>query len=169
MPPDDAALARARALLYGAEGQVFASPKPKKSTRWSFTRALEKANARIADAAGVSPDSIDGDSTDPVQQAMSRARHAAPATMRLIQALTLGTDPDELDRRRGGVRIMAELAVRQLAIVGMKTGETVEHDVSERFTQAMALFFDKPGGETTAPRVIEHDPGEPARRLTEGG
>jgi hypothetical protein len=129
--------------------------RPWSPRRWDFAVAFDRAQARIRQAAG---GKLEVEESDPVQLAMARARHAAPALVNLVQALTLGTDPEELDARRGGVRIMAELATRQLAIVGLKSGEVVEHDLSERFQDAMQRFFGPPGD---APRVIEGE----ARRL----
>lgn len=161
--PDERGSARARSFLLGEDGVILAPSKPKPRERWDFTKALKLARERAAKAAGAA---LVNEEPEPVQRARRTLEHAAPALVNLTLALTLGTDPEELDRRRGGVRVMADLAVRQLAAVGIKTGETVEHDLSERFTDAMARFF---GPVSDPPRVLETDPGEPSRRSVPRG
>src|SRR3989442_1087366 len=114
---------------------------------WDFAKALARARQRIAAAADLDPSQYADQTQAPVDRARKRAETAAPALVDFCQALTLGTDPAELDRLRGGLRIAAELALRQLAAVGIKTGETMEHDVSDKFRNFIAGWFSRGGDE----------------------
>jgi hypothetical protein len=109
---------------------------------WDFAKALKLARRRIAAAAGIAATHADESNAEPVQRARRRAEAAAPALIDLAQALTLGSDPAALDARRGGVRIMADLAVRQLAMVGLKSSEAIEHDMSDRMAEFLDRFLD---------------------------
>ncbi len=108
---------------------------------WDFVKALALARKRIGAAGKVDVPTYTDSAKNPVERARRTAEAAAPALIDLTQALTLGTDPEELDRNRGGLRIMSELALRQLSIVGLKTGELVEHEPSERFTNFLMGWF----------------------------
>src|SRR5262245_111600 len=107
---------------------------------WDFVKALALARKRIS-AAGKVDVTYTGTANNPVERARRTAEAAAPALIDLTQALALSTDPEELDRNRGGLRIMAELAVRQLSIVGLQAGEIIEHEPSERFLSFVRAFF----------------------------
>ena len=100
---------------------------------WDYTRALTKARARISKA--------NKDGAEPVPEARTRAERAAPALIDFLQAVTLGSTPTELDQVRGGLRIMADLALRQAAMVGLKSVEGVEHDVSDRMRDFLATWM----------------------------
>lgn len=142
--------------------QCHATTELRPSEPWSFPVAYRRAQVVMNKATrGLDePEDVGGGGF--VGHARRAADRAAPALIRLVQALTLGTSPEELDRVRGGVRVMAELAIRQLAISGLKAGETMELDMSERFSKFMTGWFQEP----REPVVLEHDPQEEARRLT---
>src|SRR5438876_5173747 len=73
---------------------------------WDYVKALALARKRITAASKVDVPTYAGAAKNPVERARRSAEAAAPALIDLTQALTLGSDPDELDRRRGGVKIM---------------------------------------------------------------
>jgi hypothetical protein len=108
---------------------------------WDFAKALALARKRISAAGRVGVPTYTDSAKNPVERARRTAEAAAPALIDLTQALTLGTNPEELDRNRGGLRIMSELALRQLSIVGLKSGELVEHEPSERFRSIINAWF----------------------------
>ena len=133
----------------------------KRKHGWDFARAWTRAQARITAAAGVDAVTESNVEVEPVARARRLAEISAPADMRLTLALTHGTSLEELDAGRHAVRVMADMAFRRLAVVGLKSGESVEHDVSDRLKDALGLWF---GGD--GDRVA---PDEPARaeRATE--
>ena len=114
----------------------------KKAPRWSLATHHRKARRVIEHEAGLTMAEHEEGVTEPVERARRRVEVSAPALVKLAQALTLGTSPEELDRMRGGVRIMADLAVRQLAAVGIRSGESIEVDTSERMQQFLSSWFE---------------------------
>lgn len=129
---------------------------------WDYAAAWRRAQARIAAASGLDVVAESAADVEPVQRARRAADIAAPANMRLILALTHGTSLADLAKERHGVRIMADLAFRQLAVVGLKSGESVEHDVSDRLKSALGLWFGSSGEGDEG-----HDDLARARRATE--
>lgn len=98
---------------------------------WDFTAALERANRRLLEA-GVPPDELEPADQGYVGRARKQAEVMAPALMRLQRALLLGTSPEELDRVRGGARLLLEGIKQSLGMVGLRAGEEVSLDLSER-------------------------------------
>lgn len=138
----------------------------RKPEAWNFATAYRLATSRVAGAAGLTAEEYEqrerGDSG--VRRAREQFEIAAPAMARLQLALTLGTSPEELDRVRGGARLMLESIKQSLAIVGLRAGEEVSVDLSERM-QGFLDRWQERKGLVGQPEVIEADPGEPARRL----
>jgi len=66
---------------------------------------------------------------------------------------------DALESRRGAARLVGELAVRRLGIVGLRAGLEVDHDLSDRFKDAMGRFF---GPAALPADIIDADPDDPA-------
>lgn len=125
---------------------------------WDFNAALDRAEERIATLTGTPLDQVRA-YVEPAGGA-SRARKtfdvAAPAYARLYLALTLGTPPEELDRVRGGARLLLEGAKQALAIVGLRAGEELTVDMSDRmrgFMERWQSTRELPGGDDL--RVIE--------------
>lgn len=100
--------------------------------RWDFSVALQEARRRVASAAGVSVREVEVAEGGYVDRARKGYEIMAPALVRLQMALTLGTSPEELDQVRGGARLMLESIKQSLAVVGLRAGEEVSVDISER-------------------------------------
>jgi|SRR5580765_155904 len=101
-----------------------------------------KAQERIRDASGgkTIKAAVKG-IRDPVQRARAMAEVAAPADMRAAIALTLGAEAEELEQDKSGARLILETARWRLGTVGLRAGEVVEHDVSERMRDFMSRFY----------------------------
>lgn len=135
---------------------------------WDFAKAYRQAQQRIADAAGVPLEAVMQADGDHVARARKGAEMAAPALLRLQLGLTLGTSPEELDRVRGGARLMLE-SIKQLhAVVGLRAGEEVDIGLSERMQGFLTKWQERRGELPEATRVIEADVGEAGRRLRAG-
>ena len=89
---------------------------------------------------------------DPVARARKVAEAAAPGDMILLTALTHGVAPAALEAYRGSLRLVSDLAQRRLSIVGLRAGEVVEHDASDRFRAFLERWHDGAG-----PRALEVD------------
>jgi hypothetical protein len=134
---------------------------------WNFKAALELADQRMRDA-GIAPEAIEPAEPSYVGRARRQAEVMAPVLMRLQRALLLGTSPEELDRVRGGARILLEGIKATLGIVGLRAGEEVSVDMSERMQSFLDRWQERRMG-PAAPSVIDQDPGEPARRVPIAG
>ena len=133
---------------------------------WDFCKALDTARQRIAEAAGVPVAEVEAAEGSYVARARKHAELASPALMRLQLALTLGTSPEELDRVRGGARLLLEACKQTLAVVGLRAGEEVSVDLSERMQGFLERWQSAPAlPEHAEPVVLDVDPGEPARRV----
>jgi hypothetical protein len=132
---------------------------------WDFIAALRIARERIAAAAGKTVDDVEAAEGDHVARARSYIGMAAPALARLQMALTLGTSPEELDRVRGGARIMLESIKQAHAIVGLRAGEEVSVDLSDRMRGFLERWQANALPEAPEPQVLEHDPQEAERRV----
>src|SRR5262245_41834440 len=87
---------------------------------WNYARALELAEQRIAETNGETVEEVRKVTGTPVSAARTYAEKVALVGMRLQVALTFGTSPEDLDRNRGGVRLLLE-SVKQLhGIVGLR-------------------------------------------------
>ncbi len=84
---------------------------------------------------------------DPVENARELARQYAPADMRLGIALTHGTDLDQLEWLRASSRLVADYASRRLAVVGLKAGESLSLEPSDKFVD----FLERWRGGVTPP------------------
>lgn len=133
---------------------------------WDPIKAYARAVEHLA-VSGISADELIAATKDdqPVGKARRYADLAAPAMMRLQLAVVLGTSPEDLDRWRGGFRIMLDGIKTSLAIVGLRAGEEISVEPSDKLLRAMERWRtagELPEGE--APIVLDHDPGEAARR-----
>ena len=77
-------------------------------------------------------DQVQAAEGDHITRARTYLAMAAPAFSRLQVALTLGTSPEELDKLRGGARLMLESIKQAHAVVGLRAGEDVSLDLSDR-------------------------------------
>lgn len=108
--------------------------------RIDLAKAWKRAQKAIKDASGLDVVKETRKVADPVQRARRIAEVSSAMDMRLSVMLTLGCDPDELERDKSGVRLMLEGAHKRLGIVGLRTGEAIEHDLSPRFQAFMERF-----------------------------
>lgn len=133
---------------------------------WNFATAYRLATSRVAMASGLTPDEYEqrerGDNG--IRRAREQFEIAAPAMVRLQLALTLGTSPEELDRVRGGARLMLESIKQSLAIVGLRAGEEVSVDISERMKGFLEQWQERRAIAASSPEVLDVDVNEPARR-----
>jgi hypothetical protein len=133
---------------------------------WDFAVAYREARQRVATGAGMTVSELDQAERDiegHVGRARRRAEIMAPALMRLQMALLLGTSPEELDRVRGGARLMLEGIKTSLAMVGLRAGEEVALDLSDRMQGFLTKWQER--RELGEPVVIEQDANEPLRRV----
>jgi len=85
------------------------------------------------------------DRTGPVERARGLAELMAPSDMILLAAVAHGLLPDELEAYGKPLRMMTDLAQRRLSMVGLKSGEAVEHDMSDRLRSFLELWHaDRP-------------------------
>ena len=117
--------------------------------------AWQRAKRRIQGAAELDVDAELREVPEPVARARRLAELAAPMDMRLTLALGLGCSVAELEHERHGVRVMGDLAFRRLAIVGLKSGESIEHDVSDRLKDALSRFFEDDATDAARPSATE--------------
>lgn len=108
--------------------------------RIDLAKAWTKAKARIKDASGLDVDKESRKLTEPVARARRLAEVASPMDMRLSIMLGLGCTPDELERDKSGARLMLEAAHKRMSIVGLRSGEVQEHELSDRFQEFFARF-----------------------------
>lgn len=118
---------------------------------WDFEKAVDRAQRRIAEAAGVTVAEVAQMEGDYVTRARKQAEIMAPALMKQQMALLLGTDPEELDRVRGGARLLLEGSKQVLAIVGLRAGEEISMDVSERMQAFLTRWNDRRALPVAAP------------------
>lgn len=109
---------------------------------WEFLKAWERAKGVVQDATGEDPDRAMAKEQDPVAQARRLAELSAPADMRLVVALTHGTPLPTLEANRASARLVSDLVHKRLSIVGLRSGEPVQVEVSERMQDFLARFFD---------------------------
>jgi hypothetical protein len=122
-----------------------AKKAPARRLRWNLAAAWKRAE-RVRQATHpvtlTEPD-VRGQavqlSSDPVTRAKEIAAQFAVADMRLSLALSHGTDLETLEALRAGSRFVAELAHKRLSILGLKSGEAVSLEPSER----MAEFLER--------------------------
>jgi len=130
------------------------APKPVKPRRTPALRsgwmlqAWKKAQARLQ---AVDPDlpadliEAVADRTGPVERARGLAELMAPADMILLAGVSHGLAPDEVEAYGKPLRMMTDLAQRRLSMVGLKSGEAVEHDMSDRLRSFLELWHaDRP-------------------------
>jgi hypothetical protein len=108
--------------------------------RIDFAKAWTKAKARIKAASGLDIEREARTIQDPVQRARRTAEIASPFDMRLSLILGVGCEPDELERDKSGARLMLEAAHKRMSIVGLRSGEVQEHELSDRFQDFFARF-----------------------------
>ena len=106
---------------------------------WSpaWQRALEAART----TSGADVEAEIARVKDPVGRARRAAELAAPGNMRVALALALGTTPAEIEKDKAGYRMIAEDAHRLLAMVGLRAGEAVEVEMSDRMQDFLTRFF----------------------------
>ena len=76
--------------------------------------------------------------------------------MILLAGVSHGLAPDEVEAYGKPLRMVADLAQRRLSMVGLKSGEAVEHDMSDRLRSFLELWHqDKPA---PAPQDITPPP-----------
>ena len=106
-------------------------------------QAWKKAQARLQ---AVDPDlpadliEAVADRTGPVERARGLAELLAPVDMILLAGVTHGLAPDEVEAYGKPLRLMTDLAQRRLSTVGLKSGEAVEHDMSDRLRSFLELW-----------------------------
>lgn len=79
---------------------------------------------------------------DTVSRARRIAELLAPLDMIQSASISHGTSPGDVEVLNRAYRLKAELAHRRLSIVGLKSGEVLEADVSDRLRDALTRFFD---------------------------
>jgi len=131
----------------------------RREASWNAASAWETARSVIEAAAGVDIEAELAAIEDPIERARRAAQLAAPADIKLTLALTHGTTLDALESRRGAARLVGELAVRRLGIVGLRAGMDVDVSLSQRFQDSMGRFF---GPAALPADVIDADPDDPA-------
>jgi hypothetical protein len=110
--------------------------------------ALQRARERTGQALPAVVDDADALTT-----ARSSAASLANFDIQLLAAIRFGLPLQTLEKCHRSLRLVSDLSLRNLAIVGLKTGETVEMDLSERMRDFLTAWHD---GQAPAPKVIEH-------------
>ncbi len=110
---------------------------------WEFLKAWERAKGVVQDATGEDPDRAMAKEQDPVAQARRLAELAAPADMRLSVAISHGMPLSQLDANRAGARLASDHVFRRLSMVGLKSGEPLEVEVSDRMRDFLERFFNR--------------------------
>ena len=90
-------------------------------------------------AAGVELPSAEPGS-DPVGSARRHAEAVAPFDMQVLDAIRFGLSLKTLEQYHRSLRLVSDLALRNLAMVGLKTGETVEMDLSDRMREFLTRW-----------------------------
>jgi hypothetical protein len=126
---------------------VPGSPPPKRRPggppghrNWSFTRAWRNVERKLA-TLGPAHDST-------VTSARELAERLALADMKLCAALRHGTSLRELEEYRSAARLASDLAHRSLAIAGLKSGEGLSLEPSDKL---VALLERLQAGELAEP------------------
>jgi hypothetical protein len=123
-------------------------------------QAWKRAQARLQ---AVDPDlpadliEAVADRTGPVERARGLAELMAPADMILLAGVTHGLAPDEVEAYGKPLRMMADLAQRRLSMVGLKSGEAVEHDMSDRLRSFLGQARSAPERHHPAPALAPRD------------
>ncbi len=81
-----------------------------------------------------------GREADPVTRARRVAELAAPADMKVLTTITHGLPAAVALTHHRPLTLISELAQRRLATVGVRAGEVVEHELSDRFQAALARW-----------------------------
>lgn len=76
----------------------------------------------------------------PIDRARLVAEFLAPADMLMLAAISLGTDTEELEANKVAFRLKAEIALRRLAVVGLKSGDSGPLDISDRMRTFLERF-----------------------------
>lgn len=122
-----------------------------------LAEAFKRARAIIKDASGYDVVRESRKRRDPVERARRMAEVSAPADMRASIALTLGVTPDELERDKSGARLILEGTHKRLSIVGLRAGDSVEHDLSEKMHDVLARFYVGSGKRRALPAASDAD------------
>ena len=119
-------------------------------------QAWKKAQARLQ---AVDPDlpadlvAAVADRTAPVERARGLAELLAPSDMILLAGVTHGLAPGDVEAYGKPLRMMTDLAQRRLSMVGLKSGEAVEHDMSDRLRSFLELWHaDRPAPVDVTPK-----------------
>lgn len=133
-----------------------------------FEALWTEAAARIKRAGGLDIDREARAVHDPVQKARRLAEVAAAADMRLTIAYG-HADPRTHEPVKGYVSLALQAAFRRLAAVGVRSGDVVEHDLSDRFQDFMQRFSAARAPDPPRARPLPAagpDPGAPPTTLT---
>jgi hypothetical protein len=133
------------------------SPAP---SSWSFSRAWGKAQRHLA--------KYGPEAASTVTSARELAERLALADMQLCAALRHGTSLRELEEYRSAARLAADLAHRSLAIAGLKSGEGLSLEPSDKLVALLErLQAGEPAGAFDAdgevPALGPGDVASPAR------
>jgi hypothetical protein len=113
--------------------------------------AWNRASGVLHEATGQDPDREMAKEQNPVSQARRLAELSAPADMRLSVALSHGMTLAKLEDNRAGARLASDLAFKRLSIVGLRSGEPVEVEVSDRMRDFLERFFGRPKSDDEPP------------------
>ena len=148
--------------------------KPGKAPRWrpatrtyglDLVKCWQQLRKRVYDATGLDIDQEMRQAGEPVARARRGADVASATAMRTLLALTQGASAADLETDKSGARLMIEGSRAVLSIVGLRAGDVLEHDFSDRFKDALSAFYGPPTAALEpAPAALPPDPDEPARR-----
>ena len=77
---------------------------------------------------------------DALTQARASAQALANFDIQLLAAIRYGLPLKTLEKCHRSLRLVSDLSLRNLAIVGLKTGETVEMDLSDRMREFLTRW-----------------------------
>ena len=77
--------------------------------------------------------------------------------MALLIAIRHGVDAETAETYKHQLRLTADIAARSLSIVGLRSGEVQQFEVSERFQQFLTAWSGG-GGSADDPRTIDVTP-----------
>ena len=81
---------------------------------------------------------------DTIGRGRRLAELLAPLDVMQSAAISHGTDPANLENHKSAHRLRAELSHRRLAMIGLKSGEVVEHGLSEKMERFLEAWYNRP-------------------------
>lgn len=131
----------------GERQQQAGRAKTRARQPWGLLRAFSRADTqrrKIARKLGLPTEDLAerlATIASPEERSRELMRFYAEADTALLIALGHGTDLATLETLRGGSRLVAELAQRRLAVLGLKSGEAIDLEPSQKMQEFLERWY----------------------------